>query len=89
MASNVANTAAWDDLLAKREAGLTLGIQPIIKADSGEYEDVPEPADQGNALIRTHSSVKLLGFQVTARPPKGAAPTSTELNRWFEVPLPV
>ena len=25
VASNVANTAAWDDLLAKREAGLTLG----------------------------------------------------------------
>ena len=79
-ASNVADTAAWRDLLAKRDAGLALALQPIIKADSGDYEDVAESPGDGTALIRTYAQVKLLGFMVTARPLKGA---SSEVDLWL------
>lgn len=89
-ALNVADTAAWRDLLAKRDAGLVLALQPIVKADSGEYEDIPEDPSAGSALVRTYTAAKLLGFMVTARPPKGATASTTELTRWvYELPLPV
>ena len=88
-ASSVAETSAWTDLVARRDAGLALALQPVVKADSGEYDDIPEDPADGSATIRTYTAAKLLGFMVTARPPKGAAPSGTELQRWFEMPLPV
>lgn len=88
-ASSVAETSAWLDLVARRDAGLALSLQPVIKADSGEYEDIAEDPADGSALIRTYTTAKLLGFMVTARPPKGAAPSGTELQRWLRMPLPV
>ena len=89
-ASSVAETVAWADLVARRDAGLALALQPVIKADSGDYKDIPEDPSDGSALIRTYTAAKLLGFMVTARPPKGAAPSGTELQRWvYELPLPV
>ncbi|MXZ73646.1 MAG: hypothetical protein F4207_10205 [Gemmatimonadetes bacterium] len=83
-ASSVADTAAWRDLLAKRDAGLALALQPVIKADSGEYEDIPENPGDGTALVRTYSAVKLLGFMVTPRPTKGS---ESEVNLWAQSPL--
>ena len=89
-APRVADTAAWRDLVARRDAGVTLALQPIVKADSGDFEDLPEPEGDGSALVRTYTAAKLLGFQITARPPKGATASETELQRWaFEIPLPV
>ena len=89
-ALQVAETTAWLDLIARRDAGVTLALQPIVKADSGDYTDVPEDPADGSALIRTYTAAKLLGFMVTARPPKGAAASETELRQWaFSIPLPV
>ena len=89
-ASKIAQTTAWADLRAKRDAGLAVALQPIIKADSGDYTDIPEPSGQGTALIRTYAAAKLLGFMLTVRPPKLAAPTLSELIRWgYAIPLPV
>ena len=88
-ASSVADTGPWRDLVARREAGLSLALKPVIKADSGDFEDIPEDPADGSALIRTYTAAKLLGFMVTPRPTKGAAPSEMELSRWFEMPLPV
>ena len=78
-AQTVAVTAAWRDLLVKRDAGLSLALQPVIKADSGDFEDVAENPADGTALIRTYSAVKLLGFMVTPRPLKGS---ESEVSFW-------
>ena len=86
-ASSVADTAAWRDILAKRDAGLSLALQPIIKADSGDFEDVAESPGDGTALVRTYSAVKLLGFMVTPRPLKGS---ESEVSFWDSaISLPV
>ena len=85
-ASNVAATNAWRDIQAKRDAGLAIALNPIIKANSGEFSDVPEPSGDGTALVRTYAAAKLLGFALTVRPPKLAQP---ELSRWvYAIPLP-
>lgn len=89
-ASSIAQTSAWRDLTAKRDAGLAVVLQPIIKADSGDYTDLPEPSGEGTALIRIYAAAKLLGFALTVRPPKLAGPIQSELIRWgYAIPLPV
>ena len=81
-AAQVADTAAWRDLQARTAAGLDLALQPVIRADSGDYTDVPEDPADGTAAVRTYTAAKLIGMMISARPKPGNLTSETELRKW-------